>query len=204
MPLADRVQRVAADGGARGYRAAVVGDGGVPGQGDAACVAMLGGEQAALEGAGDGRITKELIDLAAVPADEMTEIGDEDISSDGGGSAGGDRGEGGGSRGRGSHRRSRSRSRRPAVAAAAATDAAAAADGVMAAAVGAAEVAAAAAAVAEAAAAVGAAVGGVADLTLRRHISWVCRSRRRRRRYGHSHGRLRVAYMCWVYAARWG
>jgi hypothetical protein len=28
-----------------------------------------------IEGAGDGRITKELLELVAVPADEMTEIG---------------------------------------------------------------------------------------------------------------------------------
>ena len=38
-------------------------------------VAMLGEEQAVIEGAGDGRITKEFLELAAVPADEMTEIG---------------------------------------------------------------------------------------------------------------------------------
>jgi hypothetical protein len=38
-------------------------------------VAMLGGEQAVIEGAGDGKVTRDLLELAAVPADEMTERG---------------------------------------------------------------------------------------------------------------------------------
>ena len=37
-----------------------------------ALVAMLGGEQAVVAGAGDGRVTRELLELAAVPEKEMT------------------------------------------------------------------------------------------------------------------------------------
>jgi hypothetical protein len=38
-------------------------------------VVMLGGEEAVIEQAGDGKLSKALLELAAVPADEMTESG---------------------------------------------------------------------------------------------------------------------------------